>query len=450
MAKPIKLKRGFDINLVGKPERNLADIPQSEIFAVKPTDFPHFVQSKILVKEGDFVKIGTPLFFEKSMEQVMYTSPVSGEIVEIKRGARRKVLEIKIQADKDMKSESFKKYSTSELADLSKEVAIEQMTKHGVWPQVIQRPFGVVADPADTPKSIFVSGFDSHPLAPDVAFTLQDSLQYFQAGIDVLKKLTEGEIHLNINGDEDLLPAQNVSVTKISGPHPAGNVGVQIHHIDPIAKGDLVWTVSPYGVSQIGKLFLEGVYDSTQIIAVTGSQVKNPSYVKVRQGACLSKIIEEMVGLGNNRIISGNALTGESVGAEGYLGYYHHQVTVIPEGDHEEFLGWLLPSIKKLSFHRTLGMFSFLNRKKEFVVNTNQYGEHRNFVVSGSFEKVVPMDILPTYLFKAIMAEDFEEMEALGIYEVVEEDLALCEFIDVSKNELQEVLREGIDLIRNS
>ncbi|MCP4457056.1 MAG: Na(+)-translocating NADH-quinone reductase subunit A [Cytophagales bacterium] len=450
MAKTVKLKQGFDINLVGKPEKKLADISQSETFAIKPSDFPHIIQPKILVHEGDNVKVGTPLLYEKTMADVMFCSPVSGEIVEIKRGARRRVLELKILADKEMEAESFQKYSASELASLSREEAIAHMAKHGVWPQIIQRPYGVVADPSDTPKSIFVSGFDSHPLAPDVAFTLKDSLDYFKSGMDVLKKLTEGEVHLNTNGRDDQLPAQNILEHKFAGPHPAGNVGVQIHHIDPISKGDLIWTVSPYGVAQIGQLFIEGEYPSSQIIAVTGSQVKEPSYIKVWQGTSLSNIIEEMVEPGNNRIISGNALTGESVGAEGYLGYYHHQVTVIPEGDQEEFMGWLLPSAKKLSFHRTLGMFSFLNRKKELVVDTNQHGEHRNFVMTGSFEKVVPMDILPMHLFKAIMAEDFEEMEALGIYEVVEEDIALCEFVDVSKNELQEVLREGIDLIRNS
>lgn len=450
MVKTIKLKRGFDINLVGKSEKKLADIPQSETFAVKPADFPHVIQPKILVHEGDSIKVGTPLFYEKRMEQVMFCSPVSGEILEIKRGERRKVLEIKILGDREMEVESFKSYSYNELAGLSRDEAIAHMSRHGVWPQIIQRPYGIVANPTDIPKSIFVSGFDSHPLAPDVTFTLRDSLGYFKAGMDVLKKLTKGEVHLNVNSSDDPFPVQNIQVNKFSGPHPAGNVGVQIHHIDPIAKGELVWTVSPYGVAQIGQLFIEGTYPSSQIIVVAGSQVNYPSYTKVRQGTCLNKIIEKMVKSGNNRIISGNPLTGESVGAEGYLGYYHHQVTVIPEGDYEEFLGWILPSTKKLSFYRTLGLLSFLNRKKEYVVDTNQHGEHRNFVVTGSFEQVVPMDILPMYLFKAIMAEDFEEMEALGIYELIEEDIALCEFIDVSKNELQEVLREGIDLIRTS
>ena len=450
MAKPIKLKRGFDINLVGKPEKKLADIPQSKTFALKPTDFPHIIQPKVLVSEGDNVKVGTPLLFEKSMEQVKFCSPASGEVVEIKRGARRKVLEIKVLADKEMESESFTRYSTSDLSGLSREAVINHMTEHGVWPQVIQRPYGIVANPSDMPKSIFVSAFDSHPLAPDVAYTLQNDLDHFKNGMAVLRKLTEGKVHLNSNGKNDELTADDVERTTFEGPHPAGNVGVHIHHLDPISKGDLIWTVSPYGVAQIGKLFSEGVYDASQIIAITGSEVREPCYVKVQRGTCLNKIVEQMVEPGNNRIISGNALTGESVGPDGYLGCYHHQITVIPEGDYEEFMGWVLPSAKKLSFHRTFGMLSFLNRKKEHVVDTNQHGEQRNFVVTGSFEEVVPMDILPMYLFKAIMTEDFENMEGLGIYEVIEEDVALCEFIDVSKNDLQEVLRDGIDLIRNS
>ena len=450
MAKTVKLKQGFDINLVGKPEKKLSDISQSETFALKPTDFPHIIQPKVLVSAGDNVKVGTPLIFEKSMEQVKFCSPISGEIVEIKRGARRKVLEIKILADKEMEFESFTKHSINDLSGLIREDIVNHMTGHGVWPQIIQRPYGIVANPLDTPKSIFVSAFDSHPMAPDVAFTLQNDLDHFKNGIAVLKRLTEGKVHLNGNGQEGGLTADDVEETIFEGPHPAGNVGIQIHHIEPISKGDLIWTVSPYGVAQIGKLFFEGKYDASKIIAITGSEVKEPSYVKIQQGTCLNKIIDQMVESGNNRIISGNPLTGESVGSEGYLGYYDHQVTVIKEGDYEEFMGWILPSTKKLSFHRTFGLMSFLSRNKERVVDTNQHGEQRNFVTTGEFEKVVPMDILPMFLFKAIMTEDYEAMEGLGIYEVIEEDIALCEFIDVSKNELQKVLRDGIDLIRNS
>lgn len=452
MSKNIKLKRGFNINIVGKPEQKFTEVSQPETYAVKPTDFHHIVGPKLLVKEGDNVKAGTPLFYEKSMESVMFCSPVSGEIVEIKRGAKRKLLEVKILADKEIESESFKKYSADEVANLSRDEAIDQMCQHGVWPQVVQRPFGVTASPSDTPRAIFVSGFDTHPNAPDMAFILQGKEDHFKTGIQVLRKLTQGSVCLGLNGSNDAVfeGLDGVEVNRFSGPHPAGNVGVQIHQLSPINKGDIVWTVNPYGVAQIGQLFSEGVFDATKIVAVTGSEVKEPSYVKTHSGACMNKIIEEMVRPGNNRTISGNVLTGESIGKDGYLGHFSNQVSVIPEGDYEEFLGWILPSAKKLSFHKTFGLLSFLTPNKERIVDTNTHGEHRNFVMTGAFEKVLPMDILPMHLFKAIMTDDYEGMEALGIYEVIEEDVALCEFIDVSKHSLQNILREGIETVRTS
>jgi len=454
MSKTIELKKGFDLNLAGKPEQKIIELEQPETFAIKPPDFPHISRPKLLVREGDNVKAGTPILYEKTMEDVMYCSPVSGEIVEIKRGAKRRLLEVKILADKEIEHESFQKYSVSDINNLSREQVVEHMIKHGVWPQLVQRPYGIVADPADTPKAIFISGFDSHPLAPEMAYILQDRQEDFHLGLKLLNKLTEGTVHLNINAAGELnkifADAENVQINKFSGKHPAGNVGVQIHHLDPINKGEVAWTVHPYGVAQIGKLFKDGVFDASKIIAVTGSQVKEPAYIKTLIGAGMNKINENLLTEGKNRIISGNPLTGEAVGAEGYLGFYHHQVTVIPEGDYEELLGWILPSTKKLSFHRTFGLLSFLNKKKEFHVDTNQHGEHRNFVMTGAFEQVLPMDILPMQLFKAIITEDYEAMEQLGIFELIEEDVALCEYIDVSKHELQEILREGIELIRNS
>lgn len=452
MSQTIKLKKGFDINLAGKAEKKTKEISQPETFALKPTDFIGINRPKLLVKEGDTVKAGTPIFFERNVEDILYTSPVSGEIIEIKRGDKRKVLEIKILADKEIEFEQFKKHSASDIANLSKEESLELLKKSGAWSNVIQRPYGVVANPADTPKSIFISAFDSSPLAPDYAYVLEGQESNFQAGIDVLKKLTSGVIHLNIDGGAEIAQifsqTNNVQLNNISGAHPAGNVGVQIHHLDPISKGDIVWTVNPIGVARIGKLFLEGKYDTSRLIALTGSQVKDRAYIKTYSGANLGKLLADNVEGENNRFISGNVLTGEGVGAEGYLGYYDHQITVIPEGNQEEFLGWIKPSTNKLSFHKAFGLFSFLNGKKEFTVDTNTHGEHRNFVITGAFEEVLPMDILPTYLFKAILAEDYDDMEALGIYEVIEEDIALCEFIDVSKNSLQEILREGIELIK--
>ena len=452
MSKKIKLKKGFDINLAGKPEKKISEIPLSETFAVKPTDFSHMSRPKLLVKEGDTVKAGTPILYDKMSEEIRYCAPVSGEVAEIKRGEKRKLLEIKILADKEVVFEKFKSYNTSELSGLSKEDALAQMKAGGVWPNVLQRPFGVVANPEDKPKAIFISAFDTNPLAPDVAYQLGDKEQFFQAGLDVLKKFTDGKIHLNIDGQAEVAQvfaqAEGVELNKFTGAHPAGNVGVQIHHLDPINKGDIAWTVTPYGVAQIGQLFAEGKYDASKLVAVTGSEISTPGYVKTYSGAMLGNLSGDLSS--NLRFISGNPLTGENCGKNGYLGYYHNQMTVIPEGDYEEFLGWLKPSTTKLSFHKALGLLSFLNKKKEYTVDTNTHGEERPFVVSGAFEEVLPMDILPTYLFKAIIAEDYDEMEALGIFELVEEDVALCEFIDPSKNDLQEILREGIELIKNS
>ena len=452
MSQTIRLKKGFSINLAGKPEKQVLEIKQPETFAIKPSDFLGLSRPKLTVKEGDNVKAGTPLFFERGIEDILFTAPVSGEIVEIRRGEKRKVLEIKILADKEVEFEKFNKYSISDISSIDKEEALLQLKKSGAWTNFIQRPFGIIANPEESPKAIFISGFDTHPLAPDFVYLLQNQDQNFQAGIDILKKFTSGTIHLNIDGNGEIpqifSQVNGVQLNKIYGLHPAGNVGVQIHHLAPISKGDIVWTLNPVGVAQVGKLFLEGVYDTSRLVAVTGSQIRKTGYVKTYAGACLNKLLEGNVEGNDNRFISGNVLTGEGVGPEGYLGYYHNQISVIPEGKQEEFLGWILPTTSKLSFHKAFGLFSFLNGKKEYKVDTNTHGEHRNFVITGSFEDVLPMDILPMYLFKAIMAEDYDDMEALGIYELIEEDVALCEFVDVSKNPLQEILREGIDLIK--
>lgn len=447
MSKIVKLNKGFDLNLAGKASQELADFAPAQTYALKPTDFPGIQRPKVLVQEGDTVKAGTPILIDKAMDQVIYAAPFSGEIVEIKRGEKRKLLEIRILADQTISYENLGKI------DLNAEDLAAKLASSGVWPNIIQRPFGVVANPADKPKAIFISAFDTHPLAPDYGFTLQGEEKYFQVGVNALAKLTSGKVHLNVDGSKPV-PAvfsgvQNVQVNTFSGPHPAGNVGVQIHHIDPINKGDLVWTVSPFGVVQIGKAVVEGVYDASKTIAITGSEVTKAAYVKTYVGANVSTFVKGNLNSGHVRVISGNVLTGEKINLDGYLGFYHNQITVIPEGDYEEFLGWLKPSTSKLSFHKALGMFSFLN-KGEFKVDTNTHGEERPFVVSGVFEKVLPMDILPTYLFKAIIAEDFDEMEELGLYELVEEDVALCEFVDPSKNDLQELVRNGIELLMYS
>ncbi len=450
----IKLKKGFDINLLGKAETKTGKLGLSKTFAIKPTDFIGMYRPKLLVQQGDVVKAGTPLFYDKKMAGVMYVSPVSGEIVEIKRGAKRKLLEVIILADSVIEYEPYNKYTVSELSGLKKEDILPVLLQSGIWPQIIQRPFGIVADPAIQPKSIFISTFDTHPLAPDYNYIFKGGEQAFQVGIDLLKKVAGCPIHLGVSANAEVskvFSPKNVEITKFSGKHPAGNVGVQIHHVSPLNKGETVWTLNPYGVIQIGKLFLEGKYDASKLIAVVGSEVSEPQYYQTYIGACIDKFVEGNLVSDHVRYISGNVLTGEKIESKGYLGFYDHQVTVLPEGDKPRFFlteGWLAPVANRLSFHRALGLLSFLNPKKAYKLDTSLNGEERAFVMTGAFEQVVPMDILPMHLVKAIMAHDYDEMEALGIYEVVEEDLALCEFIAVSKQPIQQIIREGLDLMR--
>lgn len=455
MSKTVKLRKGFDINLAGKAENKISDSLHSRTYAIKPTDFIGMQRPKAIVAVGDSVKAGTPVLADKKNELVNYVAPVSGEIVDIKRGDKRKLLEIVILADKTIEYEQFNSYSISDLAKLSKDELADQMLKAGVWPNIIMRPYGVVANSSDTPKAIFISGFDSSPLAPDYNLIYKGEEKAFQAGVSVLKEFTDGQVHVNVNSTEEVssvfLTAEGTQINKFIGKHPAGNVGIQIHHIDPISKGDIAWTVSPSGVIQIGKLFLEGKYDASKVIALTGSEVSNPQYYKTYAGAAIKTFTEGNLKADHVRYVSGNVLTGENVGEDGHLGFYSNQFTVLPEGDHHQMFGWIMPTLNKVSFHKAIGLFSFLNgNKKEYVLDTNTQGEPRAFVQSGAFEKVVPMDILPTHLLKAILAEDFDEMEELGLYEVIEEDFALCEFIDVSKHNVQSILREGLDLLQYS
>ena len=451
MSKFVKLKKGFNIKLEGTAKKHLVDSITPNVFALKPSDFYGIDRPKLLVAEGDSVKAGSPLMFDKVQPDVKFTAPVSGEVVEIKRGEKRRLLEIKILADQRIEHLEFRKYTISELSNLSREEILENLLPSGIWPRFIQRPYGIIANPKDKPKAIFISSFDSHPLAPGYDFLLKGDDQYFQTGLDLIKRLTSGKVHLNIDSDAEVTPlfgaVTGVQVNKFSGPHPSGNVGVQIHHLDPINKGEIAWTISPYGVTQIGKLFLEGIYDASKVFALAGPPVKEPQYYRTYDGACIEKFVENNLSDQHVRFISGNALTGERIPQTGFLGFYDHLVTVLREGDYSELLGWIMPTSNKLSFHRAFGLLSFLNKKQEYDLDTNINGEERAFVQTGIFEKVTPMDILPTHLLKAIMAEDYDDMEALGIYEVIEEDLALCEFVDVSKHPVQSIVRDGIDLM---
>ena len=445
MSKEIKIKKGLDIKLVGKAENKVSNHSSTD-FAIKPPDFTG-VFPKLYVKPGEEIKAGTPLFFDKYRDNILFSSPVSGKVVEVRRGAKRKMLEVRIEADG---KQDYIDFGKADPGKLSKDEITEKLLKSGVWANIRQRPYSVIAKPENTPKAIFISAFDSAPLAVDMDFVLDKEAKAFQAGIDALKKLTDGKIHLSIKSGETksatFLNAKNVEINSFSGKHPAGNVGVQIHHVDPINKGDIVWYIHPQAVVTVGKLFLEGKYDASRVIALAGSEVKNPQYYKVLSGISLSGLFKDNTTDGDLRYISGNVLSGTSVGKDGYLGFYDYQVSVIPEGNYHEFLGWAMPRFKKFSFSKSF--FSWLSPNKEFRLDTNLNGGHRAFVLTGKYEKVFPFDIYPMQLLKAIMIKDIDRMENLGIYEVDEEDFALCEFIDVSKTEMQSIVREGLDFIR--
>ena len=442
MSKTIKLCKGLDIKLQGAAQLKTTVLPMASTYAVSPLDFEG-VTPKMLVKVGDAVKAGTPLFFNKNNASVVFTSPVSGTVAAVVRGEKRRILSVEIAADSTV---AYEEFDVLDVKSATRDQIVELLLKSGLWTLLIQRPYGIIANPADMPKSIFVSAFDSAPLAPDYGYALAEEKEALQKGFEVLARLTEGKVHLCYNAEAAAPQVSGVELHAFKGKHPAGNVGVQIHHIDPINKGEKIWTVGYADVAVIGRLFLNGKVDMTRTVAVTGSQVVAPAYVKVIAGAKLDTVLAgNIVKDAHARYISGNVLTGRNVGAEGYLGYYSNQITVIPEGDDYEFMGWAMPRFHKFSVSRAYFSWLFPNRK--YNLDTNMNGEERAFVVTGLYEKYLPMDIYPMHLLKAIMAGDLDKMEALGIYEVVEEDFALCEFVDPSKTEMQQIIRNGINLM---
>lgn len=446
MSKVIKIKQGLNINMLGAAEKIIKKANQADFYAVKPTDFKG-IRPKLVVKIGDKVKAGTPLFYDKFQPEVQFTSPVSGEVVEINRGERRVILEVVVRADATIEYEEFK---VGDPTNHSKDEIVEVLQKSGLWPALRQKPYSTIANPQDTPKAIYISAFDSAPLAPDMDYVARECEECFQKGINVLSKLTEGTIHLNINADypasDTFTKAKGIQINKFTGPHPAGNVGVQINKIDPINKGDIIWYTYPQEIIAIGRLFDKGIYDATKIIALTGSEVKNPKYFKIINGASIKNLVADNVNEGELRYISGNVLTGSKISDEGYVSYYDNQVTVIPEGKYFDFLGWANPGFKKHTASRTL--FSSLFFGKKFRLDTNINGGERAFVMSHEYNKVFPMDIYPVQLIKSILVEDIDKMEQLGIYEVDEEDFALCEYVCTSKIEVQSIIRKGLDLMR--
>ncbi len=447
MGRTINLKKGYNLKIVGEPEQTLNTDVKVRTYAVKPTDFNGLSPiPKMLVQVGDEVKAGTPLFFDKKLPEIMFCSPVSGEVAEIKRGAKRAIIEVVILADK---KNTYLKLDTINPDNASREAIIEHLLKTGLWPFLRQRPFNVVAGIDEAPKAIFISGFNTGPLAPDLNFTLKGEAAAFQTGVNVLKRLSKGKVHLSLDGAntcDTLSNVKGVEQHTFKGKHPAGNVGIQIHHIDPINKGDIVWTVDPQDVITIGRVFKDGEFNTERLYAIGGPVVKKPSYFKAFQGAAIEGIAKNNLSTDHVRYISGDVLTGRKVDIKGHFGAFDKILTVLEEGDKYELFGWLLPSYPRPSISRSF--LSFLKPNKQFNVNTNSHGEHRGMVVTGAFEQVTPMDIYPMQLLKAIMARDFDLMEGLGIYEVVEEDFALCEFVCPSKTDVQEILREGLDYMR--
>lgn len=445
MANVIKLRKGLDINLKGIAAKELVSVKEPGIYSLVPDDFTG-VKPKVVVKEGENVLAGGPLFVDKNHPEVNFVSPVSGVVTSVERGERRKVLNIIVKADEKQQYVEFGKMN---LAELNAEQVKEALMNAGLFAFFRQRPFDVVPDPTDAPQAIFVSAFDSAPLAPDFELVLKGEEANFQTGLNALAKMAKTYLSISVKQkSEALTQAKNVILTAFDGPHPAGNVGVQINHLAPIAKGNVVWTIGAEAVIFIGRLVNTGRVDLTRTVAVTGSEVLKPAYCKLKVGAQLTEVFKGNVTTDKDlRYISGNPLTGKKVAADGYLGAFHSQLTVIPEGDEtHEMLGWIMPRFKEYSTSRSY--FSWLLGKKQYKIDARVKGGERHMIMSGEYDAVFPMDIYPEYLVKAIIAGDIDRMEALGIYEVAPEDFALCEFVCSSKVEVQRIVRAGLDMLR--
>ncbi|WP_319227341.1 Na(+)-translocating NADH-quinone reductase subunit A [Draconibacterium orientale] len=441
MSEVVKLRKGLNIKLKGSAEKALDKLPVPATVALKPTDFPGLTP-KLSVKVDAEVKAGDALFYDKYHPEILFTAPLGGKVVSINRGERRKILEVVIATDEKIGSAEFRKADPS---SLSAEEVKEQILKSGIWPFIKKRPYGIIANPEEKPKAIYISTFDTAPLAPDYNFVIDGQLDTFQTGVNALAQLTEGKVNLGVSKDSAFTSLKNVVVNTFEGPHPAGNVGIQIANTSPLNKGEVVWTISVQDVLFIGRLFETGSVDFTKTVALTGSEVQTPKYYQTVVGAPVATLVEgKLVNADHNqRIISGNVLTGTKVTAKSFLGFYDSQISVIPEGDEYEFLGWADPGFNK--FSATKAYFGKLFPKKEYIMNANIHGGERAFVLSNQYEKLVPMDILPVYLLKAILVNDIDKMENFGIYEVIEEDFALCEYACTSKIEVQKILREGIN-----
>ena len=444
------LKKGHDILLQGVAERTIEPADQVTRYAVQPPNYVGISPiPKVVPEIGTSVKAGDVIFFDKKRPEIKYVAPVSGELIELNRGEKRAITELVILADKEIQ---YKALQAPDLESATREDIVNFLLENGGWTLIRQRPFQVVPDIDVVPDNIFISTFDSAPLAPDLNLVVAGNEDAFQKGLDVLNTLTEGKVHLGLDARGETPPspayvhALGVETHWFRGPHPCGNVGVQIHHIDPIRPSKRVWTLGVQDVITIGKMFSEGRYDASRVVAITGEPVTKPRYVRTYIGANLGELLQGTTLHNGLRLISGDVLSGEEKTATGCLNSADDQVTVIKEGNYYEMFGWLLPLTPRPSVSKTYPNFLFGDTR--FEADTNTHGERRAFVMTGQYERMLPMDIYLQHLMKAIITQNYERMEGLGIQELNGEDIALCEFACTSKMPLQKILREGHDLMR--
>ena len=446
MSNNIYLKKGLDLPINGTAAQNTKKVIVPDVVAVKPTDFRGLVP-KLLVREGDKVLAGSPVLADKMSQNIIFASPVSGVVSEVVRGEKRKLLEVRIKADE---KQEYVDFGVKKVASMTAEEIKSVLMQAGLWPALTQRPYGIIANPDVKPKAIFVSAFTTAPLAANPEYALREDLEHIQTAINALSKLTDGGVHFSLNSENysgtPFHKVENVIQHTFTGKHPAGNVGVQIHHISPIRKGETVWTVSLLMLAAIGKLFNTGKYDLRRKIAVTGPKAINPAYVEGYPGIAIKDVKEFYNAEENLRFVSGDVLTGTNVGADGYLGFFDNQITILEEGDKYELLGWAKP-VRCSQFSSSRTYFSWLTPKKKYDMDTNLHGGPRAFVLNDVYSKVLPMDLYPVYLFKACLAQDIDKMEKFGIYEILEEDVALCEYVCPSKIYIQQIITDGIALM---
>lgn len=446
MANVIKLRKGLDINLKGKAAKQKFSVKAAAQYALVPDDFVGMTP-KVVVREGDKVKAGDALFVNKKQTDVKFASPVSGVVQAVVRGDRRKVLRIVVEADKD---QQYVDFGQKQVASLDGDAVVKALLEAGLFGYINQLPYAVSTTPDQKPRAVFVSALRDMPLAGDFEYELQGNEEDFQTGLTALSKVAP--VYLGVGAKQTskaLTEAKDVEVNVFDGPCPAGNVGVQVNNIAPVNKGEVVWTVDPTAVIFFGRLFRTGKVDLRRLVAVAGSEITKPEYAEGLVGQPIADLLEgKLAAKDHVRIINGNPLTGRKATMDDFVGGHTSEITVIPEGDNvDEMLGWILPRTNDFSVSRSY--FSWLfGKNKEYALDARVKGGERHMIMSGEYDKVLPMDIYAEYLIKAIIAGDIDRMEQLGIYEVAPEDFAVAEFVDSSKLELQHIVRQGLDMLR--